>query len=390
MCGHSIEINVANKLDIYAGTSQIKLLEHLAQTAASSFSGKRTKREKHSRQSPTGAPVKSEASLDSGLGSDISSVRSPGRVRSETVTGIGQGSGAKSYTPFDLLLTANVVSCSLYRNQETESGVILEEDVVIVDKADVADMGTDNRENVREKKEEGGGDSYKEVSVIPFLHLYLWQPHTVLSCHHDTQKFEISCYDVSLKGPHRDSCPTGMIYLQHQILLEIETVPVYKHVCIFMCPVPLYIHTCISMCHVPVYIHTCIFICPVSVYIHTCIFMCPLSLFAFFVTDLSKQLPDWSTYGVNWLETRPGEPNPKTGIPPSLCTLSVTDFIIQRGKWFSTVICVAFDSKSLYCSHSYSLNGFRQLIFGYYNYALVLKIRELWGGGGDLFISPKR
>ncbi|XP_055998709.1 intermembrane lipid transfer protein VPS13B-like isoform X2 [Ostrea edulis] len=256
VCGHSIEINVANKLDIYAGTSQIKLLEHLAQTAASSFSGKRTKREKHSRQSPTGAPVKSEASLDSGLGSDISSVRSPGRVRSETVTGIGQGSGAKSYTPFDLLLTANVVSCSLYRNQETESGVILEEDVVIVDKADVADMGTDNRENVREKKEEGGGDSYKEVSVIPFLHLYLWQPHTVLSCHHDTQKFEISCYDVSLKGPHRDSCPT----------------------------------------------------------------------------DLSKQLPDWSTYGVNWLETRPGEPNPKTGIPPSLCTLSVTDFIIQRAK----------------------------------------------------------
>ena len=38
-------------------------------------------------------------------------------------------------------------------------------------------------------------------------------------------------------------------------------------------------------------------------------------------------LPEWSSFGVFWLETRPGEPNHKTGIPPSLYTLRVTDFL---------------------------------------------------------------
>ncbi|XP_061177950.1 intermembrane lipid transfer protein VPS13B-like [Saccostrea echinata] len=254
VCGHSLEVNVTNKLNIYAGTSQIKLFEDLALSALSSLSGKQSRREKHSRKSQPGAPTKSEVSVDSGLGSDVSSVRSPGKTRTERTSVVDHGLGSRSVTPFDLLLTANVVSCTLFRNQGTEKRVDLEDDVVIIDKADVADMGSEKNSKVKERKESTGDSCHDPV--IPFLHLYLWQPHTVLSCHHDTQKFEISCYDISLKGPHKNITPT----------------------------------------------------------------------------DLSKQLPNWSTYGVSWIETRPGEPNPKTGIPPSLCTLSVADLMMERAK----------------------------------------------------------
>lgn len=61
------------------------------------------------------------------------------------------------------------------------------------------------------------------------------------------------------------------------------------------------------------------------------------SRMVFVSVDLSRQLPDWSTYCASWIETRPGEPNPKTGIPPSLCTLSVADFIRERGMCWAVV-----------------------------------------------------
>ncbi|KAJ8322215.1 hypothetical protein KUTeg_000686 [Tegillarca granosa] len=38
-------------------------------------------------------------------------------------------------------------------------------------------------------------------------------------------------------------------------------------------------------------------------------------------------MPDCADFGVYWIETRAGKPHPKTGIPPSLYTLQVTDFI---------------------------------------------------------------
>lgn len=202
MCGHSLEVNVTNKLNIYAGTSQIKLLEDIALTAMSSLSGKQSRREKHPRTSQSGVPTKSEVSVDSGVGSDISSVKSPTKAHTDHMTLINQRSGSCTFTPFDLLLTANVVSCTLYQNKKKETE--LEEDVVIIDKTDVIDIETDKdaKEKVKERKE-SSGDSCREP-VMPFLHLYLWQPHTVLSCRPDTQKFEISCYDVSLKGPHKN------------------------------------------------------------------------------------------------------------------------------------------------------------------------------------------
>ena len=43
-------------------------------------------------------------------------------------------------------------------------------------------------------------------------------------------------------------------------------------------------------------------------------------------------MPDAVDYGVHWIETKPGDANPKTGIPPSLYTLRATNFLIGPGK----------------------------------------------------------
>ena len=56
-----------------------------------------------------------------------------------------------------------------------------------------------------------------------------------------------------------------------------------------------------------------------------------LFIYFFYIATESKLLPDCSDYTVYWLETRAGQPNPTTGIPPSLYTLKVTDFLREPG-----------------------------------------------------------
>jgi hypothetical protein len=45
-------------------------------------------------------------------------------------------------------------------------------------------------------------------------------------------------------------------------------------------------------------------------------------------SDESKVVPDPSDFLVHFVETRPGKPDPNTGIPPSLYTVRVSDFLL--------------------------------------------------------------
>lgn len=45
-----------------------------------------------------------------------------------------------------------------------------------------------------------------------------------------------------------------------------------------------------------------------------------------------KTIPETTDFNVYWFETRPGKPHPKTGIPPSLYTLKIEDFLIGPGN----------------------------------------------------------
>jgi hypothetical protein len=51
-----------------------------------------------------------------------------------------------------------------------------------------------------------------------------------------------------------------------------------------------------------------------------------------------KIIPENIDFNVYWLETRQGRPHPKTGIPPSLYTLKLEDFLVCPGmSYFSSV-----------------------------------------------------
>lgn len=43
-------------------------------------------------------------------------------------------------------------------------------------------------------------------------------------------------------------------------------------------------------------------------------------------------MPDCSDFTMYTVETKAGTPDPKTGIPPSLYTLTVTDFLDEQGE----------------------------------------------------------
>ena len=47
--------------------------------------------------------------------------------------------------------------------------------------------------------------------------------------------------------------------------------------------------------------------------------------------DELKLLPDASDFQVHWLETKQGRLDPKTGIPPTLYTLTAKHFLTQHG-----------------------------------------------------------
>ena len=56
--------------------------------------------------------------------------------------------------------------------------------------------------------------------VQPFLYFYLSQPHLILSCQTETQKFEMSCYDILVKGPVENALFQGRFNLKYGIILD--------------------------------------------------------------------------------------------------------------------------------------------------------------------------
>lgn len=60
--------------------------------------------------------------------------------------------------------------------------------------------------------------------------------------------------------------------------------------------------------------------------------------FDFVTLDPGKTLPEALDYSTVWLQTVPGEVDSKSGIPPSLITLQIKDFLNGPGE--SAVNCV--------------------------------------------------
>ncbi|KAL4227239.1 Vacuolar protein sorting-associated protein 13B [Mactra antiquata] len=275
VCGHGIEFNIISDLDLHVSTNQIHLMHAKLTNCISTLSMSGTNFDDNT--------VEKDSVQDSGIGSEVSATTNQKSNIKLNASSSGQRKVNEILTPIDLLLTAGRISCTFYSHVKTDKEITL---------------GTSTKPQSGKKKEktkkkpqfdwrvntnsENDQNDYSDYQdpylmrmyqlnltseekvipagttcIKPFLFCYISQPHTVLSCQPDIQKFETSSYDVLVKGS------TEMSYI------------------------------------------------PVS--------------------DV-KLLPDCSDFTEYWLETRAGQPHPSTGIPASLYTLTISNFLTIPAK----------------------------------------------------------
>jgi len=184
ICGHSVELNATSDLDFFLSVDQLRLFcdilssnfNCLVNDASSAMS------------SCGGSQIGAETStvLDSGLGSEASVA-----VRHSETSKVELGKSHKSPSwqwiesiTFDILLTAGRISLMLYDHAPFHN---------FTAQAVPADDSADSRDD--------SNMDGVSCTVEPLLHVSFSQPHSFIVSETTNQKIELSCYDMSVKGP---------------------------------------------------------------------------------------------------------------------------------------------------------------------------------------------
>ncbi|CAH1247692.1 VPS13B [Branchiostoma lanceolatum] len=212
VCGHSLEVNVTSDLDFYISVEQVQLMHHLMDRNLSAMLGGGAQEGPKSRSNSDessrgpGAGTRPPASEDSGIGSDStlipisatierqSAELHPSLLEKQTKT----VERSTEIMPMDILLTAGKISLMLYsssfKKEEPSSSQISPQPTKMV--SPFLPMGLSAIFSSSFVQESMMG---KRV-LKPFVHAVFSQPSTIINVQSTSQKLEVSCYDVSLKG----------------------------------------------------------------------------------------------------------------------------------------------------------------------------------------------
>jgi len=196
VCGHSVELNATSDLDLFLSVSQLHLLCEILTSNVSCFISDVSQ----ISSSSYGVRANSDVSavLDSGLGSEASIA-----VHHTALSKVEPGKSQKfsgwnwmEAATFDILLTAGRISLMLY-------------DYLPASSATARDVSTFD---------------YCEMDSIPgrvepLLHVSFSQPHSFIVSETTNQKIELSCYDMSVKGPLPTGGHIAMSHLEERKLL---------------------------------------------------------------------------------------------------------------------------------------------------------------------------
>ncbi|XP_071944934.1 intermembrane lipid transfer protein VPS13B-like [Antedon mediterranea] len=298
VCGHSLEFNITSDIDLYLSAGQVLLAQMVLQTNIGAFAklspSTKTKAKSSSTKEYEDKPLLRVRPVeDSGLGSETSSVNitSAGfeSQAGERTTNLIAGKIEKpkkkrpKFTPFDVLLTAGKISFMIYSSR----------------------LGSESS-----RHQKTGSDTMKKTSSIP-------KQMSAMSLEQDiTRKnrmntwnnadgsassvaIEMDAYDADEESNDDKDDEENLIKVIHPFLYMVLSQP----------------HVIISMEKINQRAEF-------SVYD----FSIDGTSINFRETDPTKQVPDSGDYTVSWLETCPGDPDPKTGILPSLFTFTVKDF----------------------------------------------------------------
>nr|XP_002741992.1 PREDICTED: vacuolar protein sorting-associated protein 13B-like [Saccoglossus kowalevskii] len=291
VCGHSLEINMTTDMEVYLSTEQVHLAECIVNTNIMTILKSAEKQTigqgeiESNKVSNAYEDGKASQIDDSGIGSESSTVfripssstRKGKRQMAPQMATLHERSGRSvSFTPFDVLLTAGKLSVLLYSMEEvSQSG--------------------ENQEN------SSGKMKFQQKS----------SPNSK------------STRGCELKAPVKDNKKlprklSGHVEKTRRGSAHMDSPSSGRVVKPFLYTVFSQPHTIFSIEQRQQRVE--------------------LSCYDFTVrgvaanyqnTDTGKILPDPSDYGVQWLETCQGEPDPKTGILPSLYTLTVNDFMFK-------------------------------------------------------------
>jgi len=180
VCGHSVELNATSDLDFFLSVSQLSLLSDILSSSVSCLTNST-----HSATSSChGSHAASDTStvLDSGLGSEASTTLHH-VVQSKMQLGKSRhlsGWNWMESATFDILLTAGRISLMLYDHLPAASA----QDVYTVTVPSTPDHC-----------------EIEDVTLDPLLHVSFSQPHSFIICETTNHKIDLSCYDMSVRGP---------------------------------------------------------------------------------------------------------------------------------------------------------------------------------------------
>ncbi|CAH1773157.1 unnamed protein product [Owenia fusiformis] len=253
VCGYSLEMNATSDLDFYISTNQLHLLHTTLMNNIQCVTSVQPKADIDTVDPQEDTVTDWVMIEESTTGGDST----PRRSSQETMasqpsnkTTLASMLHSHNFTPFNVLLTAGKISFMVYKHKKCvqQSGAS-------------SPISDDLETTICELERNFGGQSMGDVlkdntksqldhETVPYMYAYFSQPHSVISCQTNCQKVELSCYDITIRGPDAG----------HKF------------------------------------------------------------------SDESKLIPEALDFPIHWIETRPGEVDSKTGVPPSLYTLTLTGF----------------------------------------------------------------
>ena len=213
-----MEFNVISDLDLHFSTNQLQLLQSITKGMVKQVNSVNKVDDQNE-------------DLDSGIGSD--STVKPQATESAKPTTNKSSSNTSQLSPVDVLLTAGRISCTVYSHGIADKDIHMTREKS-PNKKSMKKSPSKQTLEWQVKTEADGQGEYNEFSqgqaqyqdsylmhmferknsvnedrvieagsgyIDPFLFVYISQPHTVISCHREAEKFEMSCYDVLVKGP---------------------------------------------------------------------------------------------------------------------------------------------------------------------------------------------
>jgi vacuolar protein sorting-associated protein 13B len=204
VCGHSTEVNATSDIEFFISVDQLKLFKDISDSNVLCFMDSASTEQVPSVNPvfTSNTPITETLMFDSGIGSEsvASTLWHPQGLTAVQKTNTDSGWSWLESAAFDMLLTAGRISLMLYLNAFTQSRNLGDPS------HNLAAHGTLHGSSLHHQTQENVTDSSTRCAeIVPLLHATFSQPHSFVTCHTDNCKIELSCYDMSIRGPQTSS-----------------------------------------------------------------------------------------------------------------------------------------------------------------------------------------